>query len=48
MKIKSNVRAGAGGGNANSNSKSAAGGHSSQAAGTIFYYLPPISRCVGI
>jgi hypothetical protein len=47
MKIKSNVRAGAGG-NANGNSKAAAGGHSSQVNNTIGFYLPAISRCVGI
>lgn len=46
MKIKSNVRAGAGGGN--SNSKAAAGGHSSQANNTVVFYVPPVSRCVGI
>jgi hypothetical protein len=46
MKIKSNVRAGGGSSSANSNAK--VGGHSSQAAGTIGFYLPPISRCVGL
>lgn len=46
MKIKSNVRAGGGG---NSNSKSASvGGHSSQANNTVAFYVPPVSRCVGI
>jgi hypothetical protein len=44
MKIKSNVRAGAG-----SNSKSTSvGGHSSQANNTVAFYVPPVSRCVGI
>ena len=47
MKIKSNVRAGAGN-SANSNSKAAAGGHSSQANNTVVFYIPPVSRCVGI
>lgn len=45
MKVKSNIRAGA---SSNSNSKSALGGHSSQAAGTVGLYIPPVSRCVGI
>jgi len=40
MKIKSNVRAGAG--SQKQNSKS------SQAAGTVGFYIPPVSRCVGI
>ena len=48
MKIKTNVRAGAG---ANSNSAAKAGGvggHSSQANNTVVFYIPPVSRCVGI
>jgi hypothetical protein len=39
MKIKSNIRAGKG---------SAGGGHSSQANNTVSFYVPPVSRCVGI
>jgi hypothetical protein len=50
MKIKSNVRAGSGGNSsassANSNAK--VGGHSSQINNTVSFYVPPISRCVGI
>ena len=48
MQIKSNLRAGSGGSNGNGNSNSAASGHSSQAATTVGFYLPPVSRCVGL
>ena len=43
MKIKSNVRAGSGGGGGGG-----AGGHSSQLNNTVAFYIPPVSRCVGI
>jgi hypothetical protein len=49
MKIKSNLRAGSGGSvNSGGVNGGGTGGHSSQAAGTVGFYLPPVSRCVGI
>jgi len=46
MKIKTNVRAGSGG--TSTNSGGVNGGHSSQTNNTVGFYVPPISRCVGI
>jgi hypothetical protein len=58
MKIKSNVRAGSGGSNSggvNSKSNSGVSVDSTQTAdaggkinNTIGFYIPPVSRCVGI
>ncbi|MDB5955431.1 hypothetical protein [Ramlibacter sp.] len=49
MKIKSNVRAGSGGNSSAASSNAKVGGHSSsQVAGTVGFYFPAISRCVGI
>jgi hypothetical protein len=48
MKIKSNVRAGSGSAKASANSNAKVGGHSSQTNNTVAFYVPPISRCVGI
>ncbi|MDB5880751.1 MAG: hypothetical protein JWP43_629 [Ramlibacter sp.] len=57
MKIKSNVRAGSGGttsGGVNSKSKSGlsvdstAVDTSGSINNTVVYYVPPVSRCVGI
>lgn len=46
MKVKSNLRAGAGGGGGGGGG----GGNSrsSQINNTVAFYIPPVSRCVGI
>ena len=49
MKIKTNIRAGSGSANSGgANGGGAGGGHSSQANTTVGFYLPPVSRCVGL
>jgi hypothetical protein len=54
MKIKSNVRAGSGGASGGGQNGGGGaggggvGGHSSQAAGTVNFYVPLVNRCVGI
>jgi hypothetical protein len=54
MKIKSNVRAGSGGTSGtgqNSKSKSSTSTDSTNTTeinNTVVYYVPPVSRCVGI
>jgi hypothetical protein len=47
MKIKSNLRAGSGGGSVNTGGASG-GGHNSSINNTVSFYIPPVSRCVGI
>jgi hypothetical protein len=43
MKVKSNIRSGSGGGGGGGG-----GSKSSQINNTVAFYIPPVSRCVGI
>lgn len=48
MKIKTNIRAGSGSANTGGANSGGTGGHNSETNNTVAFYVPPVSRCVGL